>query len=87
VQVGQRPGGGGGPARGTHGEVGCACGLLKHGATLSEEALIAWSRQRIANYKVPRYLQMFDTFPLNASNKVLKREWVQPVAARMRGGH
>ena len=65
------------------GEVGCACVMLKDGATLDQEALINWARQRMANYKVPRYLQLFDAFPLNASNKVLKRELARLVAQRL----
>jgi acyl-CoA synthetase (AMP-forming)/AMP-acid ligase II len=37
-------------------------------------ALIAWARQAMANYKVPRRVVVVDTLPLNASGKVLKRE-------------
>ncbi len=65
------------------GEVGCACVMLRAGATLTQNELVAWSRERMANYKVPRYLQVFDAFPLNASNKVLKRELAQQVALRV----
>lgn len=67
------------------GEVGCACVILRHGATLAESELVAWARERMANYKVPRYLQVFDTFPLNASNKVLKRELTRLAADRLQG--
>lgn len=56
------------------GEVGCACVILRPDASLSEAELIAWARQRMANYKVPRYVRFRETFPVNASNKVLKRE-------------
>ena len=34
--------------------------------------LIAWCREQMANYKVPRYVWVVDELPLNASNKVLK---------------
>jgi acyl-CoA synthetase (AMP-forming)/AMP-acid ligase II len=37
-------------------------------------ALIAWARQAMANYKVPRRVVVVDSLPLNASGKVLKRE-------------
>jgi acyl-CoA synthetase (AMP-forming)/AMP-acid ligase II len=56
------------------GEVGCACVILKSGATLTQEELVGWSRTRMANYKVPRFVLAFDSFPVNASNKVVKRE-------------
>ncbi len=59
------------------GEVGCAWVMLRPGAELSAEALIAWARERMANYKVPRHVLHCESFPLNASNKVLKRELAQ----------
>jgi len=66
------------------GEVGCACVMLRPGATLTSEALIAWARERMANYKVPRHVLCCDSFPMNASNKVLKRELVQLAAQALR---
>ncbi len=56
------------------GEVGCACVVLRPGATLDEAELIAWSRSRMANYKVPRFVRFFSALPVNASNKVAKNE-------------
>ena len=56
------------------GEVGCACVVLRPGHALDEAGLIAWSRERMANYKVPRYVRFFDALPVNASNKVAKIE-------------
>ena len=35
---------------------------------------IAWCRERMANYKVPRRAVVVDALPLNASGKVLKYE-------------
>ena len=63
------------------GEVGCACVVLRAGSTVTNEALIAWARANMANYKVPRHVLRFDSFPVNASNKVLKRELAQTAAA------
>ena len=65
------------------GEVGCACVMLRAGSTLDEAGLIAWSRERMANYKVPRHMLVFDGLPMNASNKVLKRELVKLAVARL----
>ncbi|WP_369806651.1 FadD3 family acyl-CoA ligase [Mycobacterium sp. E802] len=36
------------------------------------EELIAWSRERMAGYKVPRYVEFLDELPLNATGKVMK---------------
>ena len=65
------------------GEVGCACVVRRAGAELTPEALVAWAREHMANYKVPRHVLWCESFPLNASNKVLKRELAQMAAARL----
>ncbi len=56
------------------GEVGMAFVVLRPGTTLDEAELIAWCREQMANYKVPRHVRIVDALPLNASNKVLKFE-------------
>jgi acyl-CoA synthetase (AMP-forming)/AMP-acid ligase II len=56
------------------GEVGCAFVVPRAGETVDTDALIAWARERMANYKVPRRIEVVDTLPLNASGKVLKYE-------------
>jgi HIP---CoA ligase len=43
-------------------------------ATSLEDELIAWARERLANYKVPRGVRTVESLPVNASGKVLKRE-------------
>ena len=62
------------------GEVGCACVVLREGQQLDEQALIGWSRERMANYKVPRQVRFFAQLPLNPSNKVAKNDLRQAVA-------
>lgn len=54
------------------GEVAKAYIVKAPGATLDEAAVIAWSREHMANYKVPRQVTFLDAMPLNASGKVLK---------------
>jgi acyl-CoA synthetase (AMP-forming)/AMP-acid ligase II len=54
------------------GEVGKAFVVPRAGATVDPEALIAWCRDEMANYKVPRSVEVVDALPLNASGKVLK---------------
>ena len=39
---------------------------------VSPEELLAWARERMAGFKVPRYLQFVDELPLNATGKVRK---------------
>ncbi|PQP41133.1 fatty acid--CoA ligase family protein [Mycolicibacterium vanbaalenii] len=42
------------------------------GAALTAEGLIAWCRDRMAGFKVPRYVEFLDELPLNATGKVMK---------------
>ncbi len=54
------------------GEVAVATVVPAPGAELSETEVIAWCRDEMANYKVPRRVRFTDVLPLNASGKVLK---------------
>ncbi|MEV0580243.1 FadD3 family acyl-CoA ligase [Streptomyces sp. NPDC050392] len=56
------------------GEVGCAYVVLRPGADTTEAGLIAWAREHMANFKVPRHVRFVDVLPRNASQKVLKHE-------------
>ena len=56
------------------GELVAACVVLKPGTKLTADELIAYSRQFVANYKVPRRIDFSETdLPKSASGKVLKR--------------
>jgi long-chain acyl-CoA synthetase len=56
------------------GELVAACVALKSGTNVTAEALIAYCRERLANYKVPRRLEFSETdLPKNGAGKVLKR--------------
>jgi acyl-CoA synthetase (AMP-forming)/AMP-acid ligase II len=54
------------------GEVCAACVVLKPGAELSLAELTAWSRERLANFKVPRHLFVEATLPKTPLGKVQK---------------
>ena len=56
------------------GEVGKAFVVLRPGTTVTAEELTAWSRENMANYKVPRHVVFTDDLPRNAAGKVAKRE-------------
>ena len=67
------------------GEVGLAFVVLAPGATTSEADIIGWSREQMANYKVPRAVEVVDELPLNATGKVMKEELRAQAAARPSG--
>jgi len=59
------------------GEVTGAFVLLKEGHQASTEELVAWCKARCANFKVPRYLDLVDTFEhigMTGSSKVQKNK-------------
>jgi acyl-CoA synthetase (AMP-forming)/AMP-acid ligase II len=62
------------------GEVGMAFVVVSE--DVSEADIIAWSREQMANYKVPRAVEIVDALPLNATGKVVKEELRERATAR-----
>ena len=54
------------------GEVGMAFIVRRPGSTVTGDDIIQWSREQMANYKVPRVVEFLDELPLNATGKVVK---------------
>ena len=54
------------------GEVGKAFVVPRPGQSVDGPELIAWCRDKMANYKVPRYVEAVSALPTNPSGKVLK---------------
>ena len=52
------------------GEVGRAYVIRRPGSEATEEDIISWCRQTMANYKVPRSIRFVDALPMTASGKV-----------------
>jgi len=52
------------------------CAVVVKDGELTEDELIAWSKEKLASYKYPRRVIFVDAFPLGPSGKVLKRELV-----------
>ena len=56
------------------GEVGLACVALRANAQAGPAELLAFLRDNLARYKVPRRVEILDALPLSSAGKVLKRE-------------
>ena len=67
------------------GEVGMAFVVTDSDCSLGGSDLITWSRGQMANFKVPRVVEIVDELPLNATGKVLK-EVLRERAAQDRPG-
>jgi HIP---CoA ligase len=63
------------------GEIGVAFVVPRPGAAPRPEALESWSRERMANFKVPRRFELVEALPLNATGKVIKDELRRRAAA------
>jgi acyl-CoA synthetase (AMP-forming)/AMP-acid ligase II len=56
------------------GEVAMAYVVPAPGRSVDADAIVGWARERLANYKVPRYVVAVAELPTNATGKVLKDE-------------
>jgi HIP---CoA ligase len=56
------------------GEVAKAFVVLEPRATVEPGQIIEWARGEMANFKVPRSVELLDALPLNATGKVVKDE-------------
>jgi HIP---CoA ligase len=54
------------------GEVGVAFVVARPGTAVDPDEVVAWSKPRLANFKVPRRVIVVDSLPLNPSGKVMK---------------
>jgi acyl-CoA synthetase (AMP-forming)/AMP-acid ligase II len=55
---------------------------LHAGATVAEPELLGFCRERLASFKRPRAIAVWEALPMNAHGKVLKEE----VRRRLLGG-
>lgn len=56
------------------GESGLAVIVCKAGVQLEEDSILAYCKQHLARFKVPKHVVFVDALPRNAAGKVLKRE-------------
>lgn len=54
------------------GEVAMAFVKLKEGQTATEEEIVKFAREKMANYKAPKYVRFVDDFPMTATGKIQK---------------
>ena len=54
------------------GEIGKAFVVRSDGSSLTEVEVIAFAKERLANFKVPKVVELVDSLPRNLSGKVLK---------------
>jgi acyl-CoA synthetase (AMP-forming)/AMP-acid ligase II len=60
------------------GEAVKAVCVAKPGATIDPSSVIAWARERIAGFKVPKSVDVIEALPRNASGKILRKDLRAP---------
>jgi acyl-CoA synthetase (AMP-forming)/AMP-acid ligase II len=68
------------------GEAIKACVVLRPGAELSEDEIIAYARTQIAGFKAPKSIDFIPELPRNPSGKILRRELRAPYWANQSRG-
>jgi fatty-acyl-CoA synthase len=67
-----------------YGEELMACIILKPGvSTLTEGDIAEYCRGKLAHYKIPRYVDVRESFPMTVSGKVRKVDMRQEAVARL----
>ncbi len=69
------------------GEVGAAFVVAAANCTPEPEELVVWTRERLANFKVPRVIWVVDALPRNATGKVLKGDLRSLAESLTTGSH
>jgi fatty-acyl-CoA synthase len=64
-------------------EVACAFVMLRPGHTLTHDELVAYCRDQIASYKIPRYLRVVDEWPMSGT-KIQKFRLREAIATELR---
>ena len=64
------------------GETVCACVVPRPDAALTPQDVIDFMKKDVAQYKLPQRLELFESFPLGPTGKVLKRELAEWVETR-----
>ena len=60
-----------------------ACVIPKEPNGLTSEELRSYIAASMARHKVPRYIEIVDSFPMNAAGKVMKYKMREEAAARL----
>jgi fatty-acyl-CoA synthase len=66
-----------------YGEAVACCLISRDGSKFDPDEIRAYVAERLAHFKVPKYVLTMDSFPLNAAGKVVKRDLAAAVTASL----
>ena len=64
------------------GEKNCLCVIVKPGASLALDEVVAFLKGRVADYKLPEVVVIMDDFPMTPTGKIRRSELVKRVSGR-----
>ena len=64
------------------GEKNCLCAIVKPGASLTLDEIVAFLKGRVADYKLPEQLVIMSDFPMTPTGKLRRPELVQRIVGR-----
>ena len=67
-----------------YGEEVCAWIMLKHGQQLSDVDVKQFCKDRIAHFKVPRYVEFVEEFPMTVTGKVQKFKMTETMVEKLK---
>src|SRR5262249_26850584 len=70
-----------------HGEIVKACVAFRRGMTAAADELLAHCKANLAEYKIPRLIEVRDTLPMSAVGKILYRVLREEHAAATAAAH
>ncbi|MPN30055.1 Long-chain-fatty-acid--CoA ligase [bioreactor metagenome] len=66
-----------------YGEEIMACVILKEGESATEQEIQDFVRASMAKHKVPKYVAVVDSFPMNAAGKIMKYKMREDAIQRL----
>ena len=66
-----------------YGEEIMDCIILKEEGSVTEQELTEYAAASMARHKVPRYIELVDSFPMNAAGKILKYKMREDAVKRL----
>jgi fatty-acyl-CoA synthase len=70
-----------------YGEEAYAYVILKSGESMTADELKEYMTQRIAKHKVPKYIEITDSFPMNVAGKILKYKMREAAEEKIKGNN
>lgn len=66
------------------GEEICACVRLRRGHTMTDTELKEYCKNKIAHFKIPKYVEFMDEFPMTVTGKIQKNKLRDAITEKLK---